>query len=347
MRARDGLVPARIIEEQRERQLALHEHGTCWSRPSGRFRHAALDHQDRSAVGDWVLLEPAPQEGEGVIHGVLPRASSIVRRAARRSVDAQVVAANVDTAFLVMSLNRDFNPRRLERYLAMIAETGVSPVVLLNKIDLCEDLDAAMEAVRGVVRDTTVHALCALDGRGFDVLAPYLGTGTTVAVIGSSGVGKSTLINRLAGKDVQLVRAIREADDRGRHTTTSRHLIELPGGGVLVDTPGMRELGLFEASTGMQVAFQEVEALISACRFRDCRHEAEPGCAVRAALEAGELEAQRYAAYCKLQRELAFVASKQNQKVAVERRHANRRLTKSWRKQARQDPRIREKRGRG
>ena len=347
MRAREGLVPARIIEEQRERQLALHETGTCWARPSGRFRHTTLDHEDRAAVGDWVLLErPQDPSSDAVVHGILPRTSAIVRRAAKRSVEAQVVAANVDTALLVMSLNRDFNPRRLERYLAMIGEAGARPVVLLNKIDLCDDLDATRACVEAVVSDTPVHPICAIDGAGMHALDGYLGPGLTAAVIGSSGVGKSTLINRLVGTPVQLVRSIRESDDRGRHTTTSRHLIELPGGGVLVDTPGMRELGLFEAANGMQVAFQEVEALIGHCRFGDCQHASEPGCAVRAALEAGELTDERYQAYCKLQRELAFVASKQNHKAAVDRRHANRKLTKSWHKQARQDPRIREKRGR-
>lgn len=347
MRARVGLVPARIIEEQRERQLALHEAGSCWARPSGRFRHEAKGHEDRAAVGDWVLLEPPAGTGvDGVLHGILPRASAIVRRAAQRSVVAQVVAANVDTALLVMSLNRDFNPRRMERYLAMIGESGALPVVLLNKIDLCEDLDVVLRDVEHVALDTPIHTICALDGRGMEAVQAYVGPGRTVAVIGSSGVGKSTLINRLVGNPVQLVREIRESDDRGRHTTTSRHLIELPGGGVLVDTPGMRELGLFEASSGMQVAFQEVDALIAACKFGDCQHAAEPGCAVRAALEAGTLTQERYDAYCKLQRELAFVASKQDRKAAVDRRQAFRRMTKSWRKQAQKDPRIREKRGR-
>ena len=339
-------MPARIVEEQRERQLAQHADGACWARLSGRFRHNAIDHQDRSAVGDWVLLDPPSGDGDGVIHGILPRKSAIVRRAARRSVDAQVVAANVDTAFLVMSLNRDFNPRRLERYLAMIGESGAVPVVLLNKIDLCEDLAAALQAVASVAQGTPVHTVCALDGRGVERLQSYAKDGRTVAVMGSSGVGKSTLINRLVGSDVQLVRKIRTSDDRGRHTTTSRHLIALPDGGVLIDTPGMRELGLFEAGEGMSVAFEEVEALIGACRFRDCGHGEEPGCAVRAALEAGDLEPARYAAYCKLQRELAFVASKQDQKLAVERRRENRRFSKAIRSRMKRDPRIREKRQR-
>ena len=346
--AREGLVPARIAEEQRERQLALHEQGQCWARLSGRFRHQALDHHDRAAVGDWVLLEPPAQpDGEGIVHGVLPRHSSIVRRAARRAVDAQVLAANVDVAFLVMSLNRDFNPRRLERYLAMIGESGARAVVLLNKLDLSGDLEGSIAQVQDVVLETPVHPLCALDGRGTQVLGRYVGPGTTVAVMGSSGVGKSTLINRLVGAPVQLVRSIRESDDRGRHTTTSRHLVELPDGGVLIDTPGMRELGLYEASHGLHVAFEEIETLLGQCRFSDCQHQSEPGCALRAAMEAGEVTAERYESYCKLQREIAFVASKQDHKVAQERRQANRRLSKAIRKQVRDDPRIREKRHRG
>lgn len=346
MRAREGLVPARVIEEQRDRLRVVHAGGITWSRPSGRYRHETLDHEDRAAVGDWVLLEPPPADGDGVIHGILPRASAIVRRAARRAVDAQVVVANVDSALLVMSLNRDFNPRRMERYLAMIAESGAEPVILLNKIDLCEDLDAALAAARPVALDTPLHPICAQDGRGVDALDVYLGPGRTVAVVGSSGVGKSTLINRLAGTPVQLVREIREADDRGRHTTTSRHVVELPQGGLLVDTPGMRELGLFEGTEGIPGAFQDVEAFTEACRFRDCQHGEEPGCAVRAALEAGDLDPARYESYCKLQREIAFVASKQDQKAAVARKHKYKQLTKSWKRRIRSDPRLREKRRR-
>ncbi len=343
IKQRDGLQPARVIEEQRGLWRVLMESGTPWAYPSGKFRHESGG-LDRPAVGDWVLVEQPDNSDRVLVQDLLPRAGVLVRRAAKRSVEAQVVAANLDTVFLVVSLNRDFNPRRIERYLTMICDAGAEPVLLLNKIDLCDDLNRLVEA-KAVAAGLPIHPISALYERGLDVVQPYLIPGITVAVIGSSGVGKSTLINRLVGDDVQLVREIRESDDRGRHTTTNRQIVEIPGGGVLMDTPGMRELGLWDSPAGLKGAFGEIEALMDACRFRDCRHESEPGCAVREALEDGTLAPDRYESYGKMQREMEFVARKQNQKLKVEAKQKWKKQTKAWHKQARSDPRIRKKRG--
>ena len=343
----DGQVPGRVIREQRDLLDVLTRAGTVRARIAGRLRHKGFGIADRAAVGDWVLLEPPTDRGSiGVVHGVLPRRSAIIRRAASLRVQAQVVAANVDTVLLVTSLNRDFNPRRIERYLALIAESGAAPVLLLNKLDLCDDLDAAWERAEAVASGAPIHAIAALTGAGFDVLAQYLRPGETTAVIGSSGVGKSTLINRILGEDVQLVREIRTSDDRGRHTTTSRELLPVPDGGLLVDTPGMRELGLWAGDHGVAGAFRDVESLVASCRFRDCRHDQEPGCAVRAAVEAGTLDPARLASYEKLQRELAFVARKQDTKAAREHHRDRMRQARVRSRALRRDPRLRTKRGR-
>ncbi len=343
IKRRDGLEPARVIEEQRGRWRVCTETDAPWAVPSGRFRHEAAG-LDRPAVGDWVLVERPAGSDRALVQDLLPRTGALMRRAARRSVDAQIVAANLDTVFLVVSLNRDFNPRRIERYLTMIWEAGAQPVILLNKIDLCDDLHRLVEA-KAVASGVPIHPISALYERGLGVIEPYVGPGRTIAVIGSSGVGKSTLINRIVGDDVQLVREIRESDDRGRHTTTNRQIVEIPGGGLLMDTPGMRELGLWEASEGLKGAFGEIEALMDACRFRDCRHESEPGCAVREALEDGRLDPDRYESYGKMLREMEFVARKQNQKLRVEAKQKWKKQTKAWHKRIRGDPRMRRKRG--
>ena len=342
----DGWEPARVIEEQRGRLRIVTAADTCWSRLAGRFRHEAATQLELPTVGDWVLVTRGPHEdAEASVHQLLPRRSGLVRRAARRAVEAQVVAANIDTVLLVMSLNRDFSPRRIERYIAMIGDSGASGVILLNKVDLCRDLQAALQEVAPTATGVPVHAISALTGQGLEVLPQYLAPGRTVAVIGSSGVGKSTVINRILGEERQLVRGIRESDDRGCHTTTSRHLLEVPTGGLLIDTPGMRELGLWESADGLDHAFQEIGDLQAACRFRDCRHEQEPGCAVRSAMEQGTLDPARYESYCKLQREQAYVASKQDQKARVANKRKWRKMTKVHRQRAKVDPRIRGKRG--
>jgi ribosome biogenesis GTPase len=286
---------------------------------SGRFLHGALE-GDHPVTGDWVAAQIRSDEGAATIHHVLPRASAFVRRASGPGGGAQVVAANVDLALLTASLNADFNLRRLERYLATTWESGAQPVVVLTKLDACERPSDLVAEVEGVAFGAPVHAVSALTGEGIAALAERLTPGSTAVLLGSSGVGKSTLVNALAGAELMAVGAIREDDARGRHTTTHRELIRLPSGALVLDTPGMRELGLWRAEEGLASTFADVEALAGGCRFRDCSHQDEPGCAVRAALEAGDLAEARWKSYGKLQRELAHLDRRDDPAARAEMR---------------------------
>jgi ribosome biogenesis GTPase len=303
-----------VAEERGAHRLAGDVEG--WAEVTGRFRHHATSAADYPAVGDWVVV--SPESGRAQIHRVLPRRSTILRAAAGRAVAPQVVAANVDTIFVVTSANDDLNPRRLERYLAMISDTGAVPVVVVNKIDLVEDSAVVLAPLRSRLPMVEVAAVSAVLGDVAAVLAPYLGAARTVALIGSSGVGKSTIVNRLAARDLQKTTPIREDDDRGRHTTTSRQLIDLPGGALLIDTPGMRELEPWADAGALDAAFNDVMALAAECRYSDCRHEQEPGCAVRAAVADGSLDADRVEHYERLQRELAFHVRKRDKAAAAD-----------------------------
>jgi ribosome biogenesis GTPase len=313
-----GQVPARVIREEREAYLAESGRGSQLARVTGRLRAAARGRADFPAVGDWVVLEPAAQGGDGqahgvgVIHAVLPRRSMFVRRAAGRTGDAQPVATNVDVVFLVSGLDGDFNARRIERYLTLAWESGAAPVVVLNKADLCPDLESRVAETEALAVGTPVLAVSAAEGRGLDALRAQVGPGTTAAFLGSSGVGKSSLINALCGESRQRTAAVRADDSRGRHTTTQRELLRLPGGGVLIDTPGMRELQLWGDEAGLEQAFADVTELAAGCRFRDCAHGDEPGCAVRRALTDGRLAPERFASFQKLQRELRHLARKED-----------------------------------
>ncbi|WP_442951645.1 ribosome small subunit-dependent GTPase A [Paenibacillus sp. GYB003] len=288
--------------------------GDMLAEVSGKLRHEARGRNDYPAVGDWVTVRYREADGRAVIHGILPRFSKFSRKVAGSVTDEQIVAANVNTVFLVNALNQDFNMRRLERYLILAWESGANPVVVLTKADLCgeaerrERIAEAEAAAIGV----PVHAISAAAGVGLDALGPYFAAGQTVALLGSSGAGKSTIVNRLYGETIMRVRDIREDDDKGRHTTTHRELVPLPGGGVLIDTPGMRELQLWHADEGLDQGFRDVEELAALCRFGDCGHGTEPGCAVQAALRTGELAADRYASYLKLRKELAYLARKED-----------------------------------
>jgi ribosome biogenesis GTPase / thiamine phosphate phosphatase len=271
---------------------------------AGKLRHAVESGTgERPVVGDWVAIEP-PASGGGVtlIHALLPRRSTIVRRAAGRTPEPQVIAANVDAVFLVTALTRDFNPRRLERYLSVAWESGAKPVVVLTKADLCEDVPALVARAHEVAPGVDVHPVSAVTGQGLDALASYFADHATVALIGSSGVGKSTLINAWLGREAMPTRPVRD-DDRGRHTTTHRSLIALPSGGIVMDTPGMRELGLWEADAGLSDAFADIAEVAAECRFSNCAHEGEPGCAIDAALADGRLDAERLKSFKALQRE--------------------------------------------
>jgi ribosome biogenesis GTPase len=320
-------VPARVAEESKDLYRLYVTSGEYLAEVSGRLRYLALGREELPAVGDWVAAALRPDEGRATIHAVLPRRTVLVRKAPGRETSAQVVAANVDTVFVTTSLNRDLNPRRLERYLALVWESGARPVVLLNKADLCADAESVRAEVAGAAAGAAVLAVSARTGEGLGALAPYLAPGATLALVGSSGVGKSTLINRLLGEERLAVRAVRD-DDRGRHATTFRQLVRLPGGALLVDTPGMRELGLWDAAEGLGHAFEDVEALARHCRFRDCRHADEPGCAVRAATQAGNLPADRLENYRKLERELRFLVRKKDKAAEAAERARWRKLHK-------------------
>jgi ribosome biogenesis GTPase len=322
---------ARIVEEQRGAyRVAGDVNG--WAEVSGKFRHDAQATADFPAVGDWVCVAApglprrsdelnganAGTAGRAIITRRLERLSAISRKAAGRAVEEQIVAANVDTIFLVTALADDLNPRRLERYLTVVRDAGAVPVVVLNKTDLSEDPDAQAAEVRARLPFVDVLAVSAKRDDGLTALDPYLLPARTVALIGSSGVGKSTIVNRLVGHELLKTAEISAVDGRGRHTTTARHLVELPGGALLIDTPGMRELQPWVDEAAVTETFEDIAALRLECRFTDCAHDTEPGCAVRAAVERGELSAERLDHFRHLGREIAFEERKRDKSAAAE-----------------------------
>jgi ribosome biogenesis GTPase len=321
-----GLVPARVIVQQRGLYVLATPSGEATAQLSGRFAHDAAA-GDYPVAGDWVAVAPRPAEGSATIHHLLPRRTAFTRKAVARG-GGQTVAANVDVALLAASLNHDLNARRIERYLALAWESGASPAVVLTKADLCTDRSARKAEIEAVALGVPVHVVSAVTGEGLDGLREVLAPGQTAVVLGSSGVGKSSLVNALAGKPVMATQAIREHDARGRHTTTHRELILLPGGRLVLDTPGMRELGVWEADAGVGTTFADIEALTAGCRFRDCSHQAEPGCAVQDALASGRLDAGRWRNYAKLRRELAHIERKDDPRARSEQR-------KLWSRRAR------------
>lgn len=289
----------RVLLQERGLYRVVSEAGEQMAEVSGRLRHGAKGEADFPAVGDFVWLEGGAAQGNAVIQGILPRRSVFVRRAAGSGCAEQVIAANIDTVFICMALNGDFNLRRLERYLAVAWDSGAVPVVVLTKADLCGDMARRLGEVRKAAAGAEVLTASAVEPDGWRALLPYIGRGRTVALAGSSGVGKSTLINRLLGEE-RLVTGGLRSDDRGRHTTTRRELFLLETGGMVIDTPGMRELGLWAVDSGVEQSFADIEALAAQCRFRNCSHTGEPGCAVRAALASGELSGERLQSYQKL-----------------------------------------------
>jgi len=317
--AAEGLVAGRVIKQARDRSTLITAAGEIAGEVSGRFRHQARGPSDYPAVGDWAAVRLVP-DGPALVEAILARRSAFTRKAAGEAVEAQVVAANVDTVFLVSGLDGDLNLRRIERYLATAWSSGAEPVVVLNKADLRADLAGVVAAVSAVAPGTPVVAVQARAAGGLEPLTPYLVAGRTVALLGSSGVGKSTIINRLLGEERFRTAGMSDAAaGRGRHTTTSRELVRLPDGALLIDTPGMRELGLWADDDGIDRTFDEIDRLAARCRFPDCSHEHEPGCAVRAAVEAGTVEAGRWQSFLKLRREMRSLELRKDEKAR--RRH--------------------------
>jgi ribosome biogenesis GTPase / thiamine phosphate phosphatase len=310
-------MPARVVSQHRGLWQLAGKFGECWGAPSGNLREAADQDGDWPAVGDWVAVQMTGGDDRAMLHAVLPRRSQVVRKVAGKRIAQQVIAANVDTAFLVAALDGDFNLRRLERYLAQSWESGARPVIVLNKADECDDVAARVADVTSIARGIPVLPMSAQTGSGLGVMDTFLTPRQTVVLLGSSGVGKSTIVNKLLGRDAQVTRPVRQSDSRGRHTTTARELLRLPGGALIIDTPGLRELQLWDAADGVTESFADIEELASECRFRDCRHENEPGCAVLAAIASGTLDSARWENRRKLEREQEFL----QRKIDPEARH--------------------------
>jgi ribosome biogenesis GTPase / thiamine phosphate phosphatase len=317
----DGLRPARVVAVHRETSIVRDARGDRPAAVSGSFRFSALARSDFPTVGDWVALDR-----DDVVVAIMARRSAFTRMAAdgsRRGAsldDEQVMASNIDLALLVAGLDNDFNLRRIERYLAVAWSSGIDPLVILNKADLADDVDGRLVAVDAIAPGVPTIAVSAWTGQGLDELRSHLRPGTTGAILGSSGVGKSTLVNALLGEDRQATSEVRDSDSRGRHTTTHRELFELPGGALLVDTPGIRALEVLGAERGVDETFDDVIDLAATCRFSDCRHEGEPGCAVQAALADGRLTAARLASHRKLERESARLAREGDPRARAEHR---------------------------
>lgn len=309
--------PARVAGEYVGCYKVYCKYGERTATVTGKFRHKVLYESEYPVVGDWVAIDTQPEQQTALIHDVLPRISKFSRQTAGRRTDEQVVAVNIDTLFLVCGLDRDFNLRRIERYLTLTWNCGAEPVILLNKADLCADVPARSSAVQDVAMGVPVHAISATQSAGLEPLRPYLGRGKTVSMLGSSGVGKSTLINQLLASERQKVDSVRPRDGRGKHTTTNRELILLPAGGVVIDNPGMRELQLWGDAADVSAGFEDIEELANACQFTDCQHTSEPACAVRGAVESGRLDAARLQSYFKLTRELQYAAFQQDGRTAM------------------------------
>jgi len=309
--APQGYVAGRVAVQHKTQYEIYTENGELRAETTGKMQYEARGKDDLPVVGDWVVMRPR-EEGMATIYGILPRKSKFSRQAAGKKTEEQIVAANIDTVFLVAGLDGDYNLRRMERYLVVAWESGANPVIVLNKVDLCNDIAQVIQEVDSIALGMPVVVMSALNDQGLDELLPHIKKGTTGALLGSSGVGKSTIINHLLGKEILKTQEVRETDDRGRHTTARRELILLPSGGLLMDTPGMRELQLWGGDEGIKDAFDDITELAQKCRFRDCRHGVEPDCAVQQALQGGALDPDRFESYLKLQKEIAYLHRKED-----------------------------------
>ena len=318
---RAGLNPARVISEHKHIYRVCAWQGQFDAALAGRIDYNARSKCDYPTVGDWVAVKIVPNESKMLIKAVLPRKSRFIRKSVgKNSIDQQLVAVNIETAFLVTSLDAEFNLRRLERYLVMTWDSGAKPVIVLNKSDICRDIQCYISQIRSIAPAVPVHPISATENEGIEPLFKYLGSGKTVSLLGSSGVGKSTIINRILGFERQPVAPVREQDRKGKHTTTYRELIVLPKGGAIIDNPGMRQLHLWGAGDGITQTFDDIEEIALECRFRDCRHFHEPDCAVIKALKEGKIREQRVNNFRKLKEEIKLLDIRQEQNIKAKER---------------------------
>ncbi len=315
----DPLEPARVLSQEKGFYRVVTDNGEKLAEVSGKFRFQTTVPSEYPVVGDFVLVNWNESGNSAIIESLLPRKSAFIRKAVGESQQEQVVAANVDTVFLCMALNNDFNLRRLERYISIAWNSGAMPVVVLTKSDLCDDLENKLSEVSSIAFGIDILVTTSMEEDGYKELLPFISEGKTIAIIGSSGVGKSTMINRLLGKEYLKTNGLRN-DDKGRHTTTRRELFLLPSGGMVIDTPGMREFGMWDNDTGIERTFTDIEELASQCKFRNCTHTNEPGCAIRSALTMGELQIDRWQSYQKLKAENDYIEDMESYLIAKGKR---------------------------
>lgn len=317
MAAKDNQIIGRISLEHKRMYRVWTDYGELLCEVSGKLAYDAQSREELPAVGDWVIVSPRISEEKGIITNIIPRVSKFSRKVAGNNTEEQIVAANVDTIFLVNSLNEDLNIRRIERYLTLTWESGASPVIVLTKADLVDDISEKVTLVESVAFGVPIITVSIVKNIGLEMLNNFLSPGKTVALLGSSGVGKSTLTNYLCGYNKQEVQGIRESDAKGRHTTTNREMVLLPNGAVLIDTPGMRELQLWNSEDGLFNSFSDIEEFATHCKFRDCQHEKEIDCAVKLAIDNGKIDEDRLRSYKKLLKELAFLERRQDKKAQL------------------------------